>query len=166
MYLLELARPEHVERCCAILWDGRAFQREQGFVQWTDGYPGVAAVENDIQTQKGYVLRVDGEIAGYMCVDFAGEPVYDAIEGAWGADTPYATIHRMAIGAAFRGAGLSAAAFGLIEKLCLSKGVKNIRADTHPANLRMRHVLEKNGFSPRGVVYYQDGARLAYDKLL
>ena len=38
--------------------------------------------------------------------------------------------------------------------------------DTDPSNLRMQHILEKNGFKYCGVIKYQGSERLAYDKLL
>ena len=31
--------------------------------------------------ERGFVLKLDGAIAGHMCVDFDGEPAYDVIEG-------------------------------------------------------------------------------------
>ena len=36
---LEPARPEELDRYCAVIQAGRDFQREQGFVQWTEDYP-------------------------------------------------------------------------------------------------------------------------------
>ena len=83
MDILESAKNSDIDVCWAILADGRRFQREQGFVQWTDDYPNRDTVENDILSQKGYVLKVDGAIAGYMCIDFSGEPAYESINGSW-----------------------------------------------------------------------------------
>ncbi len=74
MNTLEQAKQEDLERCWELISQGREFQREQGFVQWTEDYPSRAIIENDIRIGKGYVLKVDGEIAGYMYIDFDGEP--------------------------------------------------------------------------------------------
>ncbi len=166
MNTLEAARPQEEQACWAILREGREFQKEQGFVQWTDSYPNLETVRGDIRDGKGFVLKVDGRIAAYMCVDFDGEPAYDVIEGEWGTEEPYAVVHRMAFAREFRGMGLTAAAFSLIERLCLSRGVKSLRADTDFPNERMQHVLEKNGFEKRGVVVFQGSGKLAYDKTL
>ena len=38
--------------------------------------------------------------------------------------------------------------------------------DTDPSNLRMQHILEKNGMVRRGVISYQGDGKLAYDKAL
>ena len=166
METLELAQPNDIAVCYDILDQGRAFQREQGFMQWTDSYPNPDTIRDDIQNGTGYVVKVDGEIAGYMCIDFAGEPAYRVIEGRWHAEGPYAVVHRMSFSRKFRGRGLTGKTFPLIESLCLQRQVRIIRIDTGLPNQRMQHILEKNGFCQCGIVYYQNGQRIAYDKVL
>ncbi len=166
MLELTLAKWEEVSQCVEILTSGRNFQREQGFVQWPDGYPGSAEVEEDIRTGKGFVVKENGVIAAYLYIGFDGDPAYPEIKGAWHLDAPYGVIHRMAIGSAFRGKGLGDAVFRLAEEYCRSKGFFTLRIDTDEANLRMRHVLQKNGFSYCGTVIQGGGDRLAFDKQL
>lgn len=163
MNTLELAKPEELEICAGLMREGRAFQQEQGFVQWTPDYPNRDTVLDDIKHAKGYVLKVDGQIAGYLCVDFDGEPAYADIQGRWETGEPYAAVHRLALSGQFRGRGLTAAAFELVRELCRERGVTGIRGDTDPQNLRMQHVLEKNGFQRRGVILFQGSEKLAYD---
>ena len=165
MYTLEPAGMEDLELCGQIIAEGRQFQREQGFVQWTEDYPNLDSVRRDIQSGSGYVFKVEGETAGYVSVDFSGEPAYDQIDGAWGADRPYAVIHRMAVRSKFQGAGLAGTAFAQIERLCLDKNVPYVRVNTDFPNQRMQHVLEKNHYVNRGVILF-NGEKLAYDKLL
>ena len=76
MITLELALAEELEIYTRIIDAGRAFQQEQGFVQWTEDYPNAAILQQDIQNSKGYVVRVDDKVAGYMYIDFDGEPAY------------------------------------------------------------------------------------------
>ena len=166
MKTLELAKVEDIEICSAILESGRQFQQEQGFVQWTEDYPNIDTVREDVKNQKGYVIKVDGKIAAYMCIDFSGEPAYLNIEGKWRSEETYAVVHRMAFGKEFRGIGLSDAAFELIEAFCLEHGVKYIRIDTDFPNKRMQHILMKNGFEHCGVIVFQGSGKMAYDKLL
>ncbi len=166
MYLLELAKPKEAETCFAIIQEAKQFQKAQGFTQWTEDYPNQETILQDIQTKKGYVVTVDGQIAGYLCVDFTGEPAYESIEGKWNTNLPYAVVHRMAFSQDFRNLGLSHITFSLIEDLCRSKGIRSIRVDTDFPNKRMQHILEKNGFSQCGVVMFQGSGKLAYDKVI
>ncbi len=166
MYLLELAKLDDVRKCYNIIKEAKKFQKEQGFTQWTDDYPNQDTIQQDIQAEKGYIVTSDKEIAGYMCIDFSGEPAYENIEGKWNTDLPYAVIHRMAFSKEFRNRGLSSIALSLIENLCLSKNIKSIRVDTDFPNKRMQHILEKNGFSKCGIIVFQGSGKLAYEKAL
>lgn len=166
MRTLEAARVEDIPRCVEIIDMGRRFQQAQGFVQWTEDYPNIDTLRDDVKKGKGYVLRVDGVVAGYMCIDFDGEPAYDDMKGEWGTEEPYAVVHRMAFHSDYRGMGLTDRAFALIEELCGARGVKSVRVDTDFPNKRMQHILEKNGFQQRGVIVFQGGEKLAYDKSL
>ena len=54
MYTLEHARIVDTDARNQIIGEGRQFQREQGFVQWTDDYPNIDTVRGDIADPRGY----------------------------------------------------------------------------------------------------------------
>lgn len=166
MNVLEPAQMEEIELYMDIINDGKKFQKEQGFTQWTDDYPNKDTIRSDIYHSKGYALKADGRIAGYMCIDFGGEPAYDDIQGKWRADKPYAVIHRMSFHKEFRGMGLADVAFMLTEKLCIQNDIYYIRADTDFPNKRMQHILKKNGFENCGTIFFQGSEKLAFDKII
>ena len=164
MYKLELARLEDLPACIEILSSGRSFQRQQGFVQWPDGFPKEETIRGDILSGNGYVLRQETSIAAYLYIGYDGDPCYSAIDGTWLNDAPYAVIHRIAIGSDFRGKGFADVIFALAEEMCRNQGVQNLRIDTHAQNQRMQHILEKNGYHRCGIVMQDNGPRLAYYK--
>ena len=166
MYALEKATLADAEICFEILDFGRSFQREQGFVQWSDDFPNLDTVKDDILNQNGYKLLYNDEIIGYMYIAFDGEKAYDNIDGKWILEGAYATVHRVAFRPEFRGKGLSKITFDLIIKLCKSKNLKSIRMDTDEKNLRMQHVLEKNGFKRCGRITYKEGFLYVYENVL
>lgn len=163
---LELALDNDIYVCNEIIKDGKEFQKQQGFTQWTEEYPNIDIIREDIKTEKGYVVKVENEIAGYLCIDFTGEPAYDNIQGKWRTKEPYAVIHRMAFSKKFQGIGLTETVIHSIEELCLLKGIKSIRVDTDFPNKRMQHILEKNGFQKCGIIIFQGSEKIAYDKIL
>ena len=165
-YELVLAQLEDFQRAMDILNAGRQFQREQGFIQWPDGYPDEESIRCDLRDGLGYVLKVDDTIAAYMYIGFDGDPSYPEIKGAWKHDGPYAVVHRIAIAPEFRGLGLGSVTFGLVEEFCKSKGFDILRIDTDGENKRMQHVLAKNGFVYCGTVIQGGGDRLAFEKKL
>ena len=46
------------------------------------------------------------------------------------------------------------------------RGVYSFRVDTDADNRKMRHILEKNGFTFRGTICFDNSEKLAYDKRL
>ena len=165
MYTPAPAKPHELSACIDIIREGRMFQQEQGFVQWTEEYPNPALLEADIKSGSGYLMKIDGEPAAYMFLSFEDDPAYLPPECAWRADVPYVAVHRIAFARRFAGKGLSGAAFDLIRGLCREKGISCIRIDTDKKNQRMQHVLEKNGFVRCGYVLFEGDKKLAYDNL-
>ena len=93
----------------------------------------------------------------YFAVE--ADPTYGYIEGTWLNDAPYGVIHRIAVGES--GKGVAAECFAFAETHCT-----NLRIDTHENNKPMQHVVEKNGFQCRGIIYISDGSpRIAYEML-
>ena len=163
MIQLRLAKEYEAQIGADLIDEGRAHQREQGFIQWIDGYPNVEVIADDIKLNRGYLLTDNQIPIGYMCIDFHGEPVYNDLEGKWLTSQKYVVIHRMTIGDAGRGKGAAREAFRLVKELCITRDVHSIRIDTHEANKKMQHVLAREGFRYCGMVSYAGDQRLAYE---
>ena len=127
--------------------------------QWNGAYPDLETLRTDIEKQRLYVYKKDGRIHGVFMLLLEEEPTYAYIEdGSWREETPYGTIHRLA------GDGEVKGLFAKCVAFCESK-VKYLRADTHFDNHTMQHLLEKNGFERRGIIYLKNGdPRIAYQK--
>ena len=143
--------------------EARAYQREQGFLQWTDKSPTLFDICKDIIEHRAYFITEDNRPFGYVCIRLDGDPIYDEIT-AW-AHKPYVAVHRVAISNEARGKGASRHLFRLVRELCLAHGIHAIRIDTHKDNVIMQHILEREGFLLRGMVHYAVGERLAYESI-
>lgn len=166
MFALFPAQLSEVDACYDLIDQGREFQRKQGFVQWTSDYPQREHVASDIEAGRGYALKDEsGHVAGYICIDFGGEPAYDSIKGQWRSKEPSGVLHRMAISPNYRGQGLGGVLLLECERICKEKGVTYLRADTSPDNTRMQHVFEKVGYVRCGFVELHGSDKIAYDKL-
>ena len=124
--------------------------------QWRDGYPGRALLEEDVRQNKLYAVEEQGEICGVFVFVIGEDPTYGYMEnGTWRSDTTYGTIHRIAS----QSHGVFAACLEFCRARC-----NHIRIDTHANNKPMQHLVEKYGFSCRGIIYVADGTpRIAYD---
>lgn len=155
------AKEEELSRILEIYDIAKAYMRSSGNPnQWNGAYPDPELLREDIRRQCLYVIKKDGRIHGVFMLLLEEEPTYSYIEdGSWReGETPYGTIHRLA------GDGEVKGLFAKCVAFCEGK-VKYLRADTHFDNHTMQHLLEKNGFERRGIIYLKNGdSRIAYQK--
>ena len=127
--------------------------------QWKDiDYP-FCYTKEDIDKRQCYVIENDNkELVATFVYIIGDDPTYSYIEGKWLNNNKYGTIHRIASN------NKEKHIFKTVLDYVLSSGI-NIRIDTHKDNKRMKHLIEKNGFTYCGIIYVRDGTpRFAYQK--
>lgn len=130
--------------------------------QWgPTNWPPEELLVEDIRQGKSYVCVRDGRVVGTFFYDHDRdvEPTYAHIEdGAWGEDSPYGVIHRLAGDGSAPGIGAFCIRWALERSGYL-------RVDTHGDNKVMQGILTGLGFVHRGTIYVQEDnyPRLAYD---
>lgn len=154
------AQMEDLVPITRIYEQAREYMCQQGNPnQWTAGHPNRQTVEQDILRGESYLCVEDGEILGVFVFFMHPDPTYAKIyNGQWLNDAPYGVIHRIAVHVHRRG----------VASFCFDYALSqcgNLRIDTHHDNTPMRRSLEKNGFTPCGIIYTQSGGeRIAYQK--
>lgn len=142
-----------------LIGHSRQLMRDSGnYRQWTNGYPTADLITDDIKNGHSFVVTDGGVIVGTFAFIIGHDPTYNHIEGGfWDDDThPYGTIHRMARAQGAHGI------FKAAVDWCRSQ-ITSLRIDTHADNATMIHLIERYGFSYRGIIYVSDGTpRLAY----
>lgn len=138
----------------------RKFMAENGNpTQWPSTYPPLDLLEEDIDAGNLFVITEKDVIHGVFAFILGEDPTYAIIEnGSWRSDTPYGTIHRVA----------SDGTGGILRTaLCFAEShADHLRIDTHADNKPMQHLVEKYGFSHRGIIYTDNGSpRIAYDRI-
>lgn len=156
----------------AIIDDSRHFLKKQGLDQWQSGYPNQNTIVSDLQKERGYVLIVDNQVAGYVALLSGEDPVYTNItSGKWlNQSQEYIAIHRFAISNQYRGQKLAQRFMTAILTYFFQMGIVDFRIDTHPENIPMQAVIAGNGFSRRGNIYIDENnsrkLRWAYQLVL
>jgi len=167
MITTKLVTLDDLEQIKQFIKDAQAHLKEQGSRQWQNGYPNEEIILKDIAEKRGYFLCDTEEPVAYFCLDFAGDTLYETLQGEWLTQgTPYAALHRVAMGAGSRGKGYGTAIFQQAEKLSRQARMTSIRIDTNPANQKMQHLIKKNGFQYCGTVVIDATDYLAFEKLL
>lgn len=154
---IRLAMQTEMERILEIYEYARAFMAENGNpTQWKVGYPSRDMLEEDIRLGRLFVVEAERVVGVFMFI-IGDDPTYAYIEGSWGAEEPYGVIHRIA--------GIGGGVFEATLEYCTEQ-IRHLRIDTHADNKPMQHVLNKAGFTRRGVIYVADGTpRIAYDRI-
>lgn len=140
----------------------RSLMRNNGNMnQWVGGYPSEELLRDDILRGVSYVVTQNEVPVGVFAFIIGRDPTYTYIEGgSWDQDAqPYGTIHRMACMPGHHGI------FSTSIDWC-RRQTTSLRIDTHADNSIMQHLIEKHGFSYRGIIYIADGTpRKAYQLL-
>ena len=157
-YTVRKARHEDLPRIEDIYAYARSFMAQTGNPnQWGKTHPPVEQLKKDIEAGKLHVV-VSDEIHGVFYFARETDPTYlEIFDGGWHSDQAYGVIHRIA--------GVGGGVFAAALEYC-SGVIGHLRIDTHADNKPMQHVVEKAGFSKRGIIYVEDGTpRIAYDRI-
>ena len=156
------AHEEDIKSIVSIINNARYYLKEQGLSQWQSGYPNQDTIEEDLVLQRGFVLVVAHQVAGYTAILAGEDPIYTLIEdGQWLNDeTDYIGIHRFAILDKYRGQKLAQRFITAILTFFYENGTSDFRIDTHPGNLPMQAVITGNGFEKRGIVHINEGEEI------
>ncbi len=156
-YIIRKAVMADLPRIEEIYDYARRFMEQTGNPnQWGKTEPPVERLKLDISEGKLFVVESDS-IHGVFFYTIGEDPTYGRIDnGSWLSDEPYGTIHRIA-GDGAGGIVKTAVAYGRSQ-------CSHLRIDTHHDNRVMQHVVEKLGFSRRGIIYLANGSpRIAYE---
>lgn len=174
---IHLATKTDIPAVEQVLRDGKASIAKLGIAQWqSDGYPSRAEVSHDVEKDACYLAEDEtGTALGTIALLFDGEPMYDRIDGTWLTSSTssaprYGTLHRTAVSRDAARKGVMSALFAEAERIARERGFESLRADTHPGNTPMRHLLERLGYTECGIVMLErdepEPERVAYEKLL
>lgn len=166
--ILRNSNKEDLNTIMKIIDEGKEALKNNNVNQWQNGYPNEETVINDINKNESYVLEYNGEIIGTLALSFNGEKTYDKIyEGKWLSENKYAVMHRIAVSKVKGIKNIGSELLKESEAICISRGIKNIKIDTHEENIAMQRLLQKNNYKYCGIIYLLDGnKRIAFEKEL
>ncbi|MBE6054117.1 MAG: GNAT family N-acetyltransferase [Clostridium sartagoforme] len=151
-----------------IIDEAKIFLKSNKVNQWQNGYPNEEVILRDIENNESYILESNGRTIGTTALSFNGEKTYEKIyEGKWLTNYEYAVIHRIAVTTSSNKRGIGTEIINKVEELCIEKGIRSIKIDTHEDNLIMKKLLLKNKYKYCGIIYLLDGSkRVAFEKVI
>ncbi|WP_300381673.1 GNAT family N-acetyltransferase [Clostridium sp.] len=157
-----------LENIMNIINGAKEFLKGNNIEQWQNGYPNEEVILGDIENGYSYVLEDKESILGTAAISFDVEETYDEIyDGEWISLGKYGVIHRIAVDRNLKIKGIGTEIIKRCEEICLDKGIRNIKIDTHEDNIAMQKLLKKNKFIYCGVIYLEGNIkRIALEKVI
>lgn len=124
-----------------------------GVHQWTDNYPSIVIIENDLKREVLYTLKNDIEIIGAISISTEQEEEYQAI--SWESDiTKALVIHRLVIEPKHQRRGHARRIIDFAENFALNNGYSSIILDVYSKNHRAIDFYKKRDYVIRGEVSF------------
>jgi len=135
-----------VERCKTAL-------QSEGIFQWTDHYPTLQIIQNDIESGHLYQIQSGSNIAGIININTIQDEAYKTISWSY-PDETCMVIHRLAIDPQYQKQGLAQKLMTFAENYGMESGFHSIRLDAYSQNTRVLQFYEKRGYAKKGLVYF------------
>ena len=164
---------EDLPKVMEITSSAKKLLKQNGSLQWQQGYPNEETFTKDIKSGNLYGLYEDNELMGYGAYIYGKDLNYVEIEGGkWDipANEKDMAIHRVAVDEHCHGKkyGIKILEYGV--KYAKKLGCLTVKVDTHKNNIPMQKCITKSGFLYRGVIKILteklDNLRLAYEIVL
>ena len=164
---------DDLPRVMEITASAKNLLKQNGSLQWQQGYPNEETFTNDINNERLYGLYEDYKLMGYGAYVYGKDLNYVEIEGGkWDipANDKDMAIHRVAVDEHSHGKkyGIKILEYGI--KYAKKLGCITVKVDTHKNNIPMQRCIEKSGFLYRGIIKILteklDNLRLAYEMVL
>lgn len=172
-FILRKASAGDIPDAWQIMLQAKAQMYREGKHQWDENYPTVPILENDVRHGWGHVMEQETScghksgIIAYGAVVFDGEPAYEGLrDGHWLSMQPYVVLHRLAVADRWKRQGMAVRYMEAVCRMAHERGIRSFKVDTNYDNFYMQRVFARLGFKYCGLISYDTGERMAYEKIL
>ena len=163
---------DDMQRIMKITNDAKYLLKQNGSLQWQQGYPNEDTFINDINNKSLYGIYENNNLMAYGAYILGKDINYVEIDGKWDipANEKDLAIHRVAVDCNCHGKkyGIKILKYGIIYAKKL--GCLTVKVDTHKNNIPMQKCINKSGFVYKGIVKIirdkLDNLRNAYEIVL
>jgi ribosomal protein S18 acetylase RimI-like enzyme len=126
---------------------------QNGMYHWNLHYPNEHIIQNDIDNNTLFLVRIKGICVGLMALDQHSTEEYEEI--SWGAPANKAlTIHRLAVHPDHQNEGIGKQLIEFAESYAKEKGMESIRLDAFNGNQNAVQFYSGLGYDNRGEVFF------------
>ena len=140
--------------------------RSYNNTQWDENYPQAKNFQDDIEKEDLYVEEIDGQVAGFICVNYIEPDEYKGLN--WSLDEKAMVVHRMAVNSVHRNKGVAKGLMKFADELARKNNVVYLKTDTYSINTKMNSLFKKCGYKLIGEMSFlgKEKPFYCYDKVL
>lgn len=144
-----------LEKLFQIYLNGKIDLENNGIYQWTDNYPTISIIENDLKKDVLYTLKSNEKIIGAINISEEQETEYELIK--WEFDnSKVLVIHRLVIDPKYQKKGYAQKLMDFAENFAKENNYSSIRLDAYSQNVRVIEFYKKRNYFIRGNVNFPE----------
>ncbi|MCT4613415.1 MAG: GNAT family N-acetyltransferase [Marinifilaceae bacterium] len=152
---IRIAKINDINKIFNIYVNAKKNLIENGIFQWTENYPNLEIIRQDIKNEFLYVLSKDDEIIGAINISEEQEKEYEKIDWIFD-DTKVLVIHRLVINPKNQKKGNARKLMNFAEKFATENNYSSIRLDAYSPNTRVIDFYRTREFFIRGKVNFPE----------
>ncbi len=150
---IEKATISQLDNIFQIFKDCRVKMESEGIFQWTEHYPAIEIIANDIRDGYLYCLNKSEETVGVINISDIQEQEYKSVH--WqNNDGKILVIHRLAVHPKFQKQGFAKKLMDFAEDYAVRNHYSSVRLDAFSGNDIVLRFYENSGYQKRGAVFF------------
>jgi ribosomal protein S18 acetylase RimI-like enzyme len=164
---IKIAKYDQLNEIFDIYYQCKLDMENRNIYQWTDEYPNIEIISNDIRQNQLYCISQNENCIGAINISSIQEPEYENV--LWSDNSmSFIVIHRLAIHPNFQRNGFAKKLMDFAENFALNKKISSIRLDAYSGNESVLRFYENRNYVKKGEVNFT-GRKLSfycYEKIL
>lgn len=152
---IQIGQLSDLEELCQIYLNGKSELERNAIYQWTNNYPTISIIENDLRKGVLYTLKNDNEIIGAINISEEQEIEYQSVN--WEFDnSKVLVIHRLVINPKHQRKGYAQRLMDFAESFARKHDYSSIRLDAYSQNNRVLEFYKKRNYCISGKVNFPE----------
>ncbi|MEM5567121.1 GNAT family N-acetyltransferase [Psychroserpens sp. AS72] len=152
---IEIGQLHDLEKLYQIYLNGKIDLENNGIHQWSDNYPTISIIENDIRNGVLYTLKSNEKIIGAINISEEQETEYKLIKWRF-ENSKVLVIHRLVIDPKYQRKGYAQKLMDFAENFAKENNYSSIRLDAYSQNKRVLDFYKNRNYFKRGDVNFPD----------
>ena len=153
--IIEKGQLFDLEKLFQIYLNGKINLENNGIYQWTNNYPTISIIKNDLKKGVLYTIKNNSEIIGAISISEEQETEYELVK--WKFDnSKVLVIHRLVIDPKYQKKGHAQKLMDFAENFARENNYSSIRLDAYSQNKRVVEFYKKRNYFIRGNVNFPE----------